>query len=323
VALDEMTGGDVLIAPSTSLAHIAALPVIVGTDDAVIVDQFAHASLYTATRLIRGAHSEILPHDRLDMLADRVASLSKSHPNVWYVLDGLYSMRGDLAPIGKLAKLLAEYPRLRLYIDDAHCTSWVGQHGRGYSLGQFADRSRVVVALSLNKAFSAAGGAIVFSDAATRDKVRYAGGPMLFSGGIQPPMLGAAVASAKLHLTPELHELQRKLRARIERVHDQADALGIPLASTDPTPIAFIPCGAHEVAFSLCHRLRERGVYVAAAVFPGVPYNKSGLRLTVSLHNSEKESDQVMEMIADEIRDIPAMAKMRDSHPRKAATKIG
>ena len=136
------------------------------------------------------------------MLADRVAALSQKHATVWYALDGLYSMRGDFAPLEELSHLLAKFPSLHLYIDDAHCTSWTGTHGRGYTLERMVDRSRIVVALSLNKAFSAAGGALVFPSAELRERVRLAGGPMLFSGGIQPPMLGAAVASAHLHLSP-------------------------------------------------------------------------------------------------------------------------
>jgi 7-keto-8-aminopelargonate synthetase-like enzyme len=309
--LEEMTGGHVLIAPSTTLAHIAALPVLVEPTDAVIVDQFAHASLYTGAKLIRGAPAEILPHNRLDMLADRVVELSKAHKKVWYLLDGLYSMRGDFAPLDDLARLLRELPQLHLYVDDAHCTSWTGKHGRGYTLDRMPDRDRVVVALSLNKAFSAAGGAVVLPSAAQRDAIRWFGGPMLFSGGIQPPMLGAAVASARLHLTSEFDELQRRLRSRIERVHAMAGKLGVPLASDDLTPIAFVPCGRHEFSFSLCHALRRRGFYIAAAVFPAVPYNKSGLRLTISLHNDDRDTDRVMEAIAEEIARIPEIRTIR------------
>ena len=306
-ALEEMTGGHVLIAPSTTLAHIAALPVLVEPSDAVIVDQFAHASIYTAAKLIHGAHTEILPHNRLDMLADRVGALSKAHKKVWYLLDGLYSMRGDFAPLEDLSRLVRDLPQLHLYVDDAHCTSWTGTHGRGYTLEKIPDRDRVVVALSLNKAFSAAGGAVVLPSSSQRDKIRWIGGPMLFSGAIQPPMLGAAVASARIHLRRDFDELQQRLLKRIERVHALASTLGVPLASDDLTPIAFIPCGVHDAAFSLCHALRRRGFYIAAAVFPAVPYNKSGLRLTISLHNDERDTERVMEALAEEIGRIPEM----------------
>lgn len=309
--LGRMTEGHALVTPSTTLGHIAALPVLVGMGDALLVDQFAHASIFTAAKLIRGAHTEILPHNRLDMLAERIEALSKVHGTVWYALDGLYSMRGDFAPLAALLEMLHAFPTLHLYIDDAHCTSWTGQHGRGHALDSIRHRERVVVALSLNKAFSAAGGALIFPSAGLKDRVRLAGGPMLFSGGIQPPMLGAAVASARLHVTPEFVDLQRRLLARIRRVHELAETLNVPFASDDLTPIAFIPCGRHKVTFALCHAMRRRGVYIAPAVFPGVPYHKSGLRLTMSLHNSDADADQVMAALSEEIGLIPEMKERR------------
>ncbi len=68
-------------------------------------------------------------------------------------------MRGDFAPYAELRALLDRYPQLYLYVDDAHATSWYGKHGRGAALMELGTHERVVVALSLNKAFSAAGGA--------------------------------------------------------------------------------------------------------------------------------------------------------------------
>jgi 7-keto-8-aminopelargonate synthetase-like enzyme len=66
---------------------------------------------------------------------------------VWYIEDGLYSMLGDFAPFDELKQLLDKHPKLRLYIDDAHSTSWLGQHGRGVALEHSARDERVVVAL--------------------------------------------------------------------------------------------------------------------------------------------------------------------------------
>ena len=78
----------------------------------------------------------------------------------------------------------------------------------------------MIAACSLNKSFAAAGGAIVFPDAEMRRRVRTAGGPMIFSGPIQPPLLGAAIQSAKIHLSDELPVLQAALRERIELFTD-------------------------------------------------------------------------------------------------------
>jgi 7-keto-8-aminopelargonate synthetase-like enzyme len=317
--LQSIAGGYPLVAPSTTLGHIAAIPVLVEPGDAVLVDQFAHASVHTAAALIRTAPVELVRHNRVDALERKIAQLAKTHRRVWYLLDGLYSMLGDFAPLPRVAPLLEKFPELHLYIDDAHATSWHGTNGRGYALEQFSDRSRVVVTLSLNKAFAAGGAALVFATEKDRSLVRRCGGPMLFSGSLQPALLGAAVASAKFHLQPEFSDLQRALLDRIRLVLSLADELRVPVASKDPTPIFFVRGGAPAVTFGLAQALRAKGLYVCTSVFPAVPQNQSGIRFTVSLHNTESDIRYLMETLAVEANraglDVGA-----SSGPRLAAT---
>jgi 7-keto-8-aminopelargonate synthetase-like enzyme len=309
--LEAMTGGKAIVASSATLVHLAALPALITTRDAVIIDRLAHASIHTACALLRNIKQEVLPHNRMDMLATRVAELSTTHDRVWYLLDGIYSMSGMFAPMDALVKLLEEFPKLHLYADDAHCTSWLGTHGRGFTLEKIEDRSRVIVTLSLNKAFSAGGGALIVPSDEFRDRVRFAGAAMMFSGPIQPPMLGAAAASAKLHLQPEFAALQRTLHERIRRVHELAKQHDVVLATDDLTPIVFIPCGLDTAMYALFHALREQGYYVAPAVFPAVPRDRAGLRLTVSLHNSPEDVERFMEILGASIRRIPAIVEFQ------------
>jgi 7-keto-8-aminopelargonate synthetase-like enzyme len=294
-----MTDGYPLVAPSTTLGHIAALPVLVKPGDAVVVDQFAHASLQTAVGLLRSHSVELVRHSRLELLDRKVARLARQHRIVWYILDGMYSMSGDLAPMADLAQLLAKYDCLHLYVDDAHSTSWYGKHGRGLTLQALADRRRVVVALSLNKAFSAGGGALIFPNPEDRARVRRCGGPMLFSGPIPPPMLGAALASAQLHLEPQFAQLQTELLARVNLVHHLAQIHDVPLATTDRTPVFFVKCGFVDRAIELAQALHSRGFYVCPSVFPAVPLNQSGIRFTVSLHNTEEDIRLLLEALAE------------------------
>jgi 7-keto-8-aminopelargonate synthetase-like enzyme len=207
-------------------------------------------------------------------------------------------MLGDFAPYDALHFLLDKYPQLHLYVDDAHATSWLGPHGRGSALSQLADCDRMLVALSLNKAFSAAGGAIVYPNRAMRQRVRECGGPMLFSGPIQPPLLGAALAAAKLHMEPEFAELQHDLTDRIDAVNSLCDRLGIPLVNHEPSPIFFVRCGPVEDTFRLLHALREAGFFACAGMFPAVPHNKSGPRFTVSTHNTYADIHDFLDAFA-------------------------
>jgi 7-keto-8-aminopelargonate synthetase-like enzyme len=297
-ALAQITGGFPVIAASTSLGHISTLPVIVEPRDAVLIDMMAHASVHTAASLLRGVPVIPIHHSDLTVLEDQLKTLSSSHRKVWYLLDGLYSMRGDFAPIDALLSLAEKYPALHLYIDDAHSTTWTGTHGRGYALEKIQDRSRVVVALSLNKAFGAGGGAMIFPTQEQANLVRRSGGPMVFSGALQPPLLGAAVASARLHLSPELGQLQAQLMQRLELTVKLAHELHVPLGVESLNPVFFLRGGSTKNCFSLVNSLRARGACVCAAMFPIVPRGNAGARFTITLHNTPEDINTLMGWLA-------------------------
>ena len=283
--LEEIAGRPILVTASTSLAHMSALPSLITDDDHIIIDQFAHASLHTAVQLVPEVPMEILRHSRMDQLDARLTQLRGKARKVWYIIDGLYSMLGDFAPFEDLRRLLDMHDHLRLYIDDAHSTSWLGKRGRGAALDHFADDERVVVALSLNKAFSAAGGLLALPNRDMVNRVRRCGGPMLFSGPIQPPMLGAAVGSARLHVSKEFPALQADLAARLQLCANAMAGTKLPHSAGEPSPIFQAPCDSPRVAFKAADLLRQRGYYCCVCVFPAVPMNRPGLRFTVTRHN--------------------------------------
>jgi len=298
-ALDQITGRSTLVAPSTTLAHLAALPVLVSDDDVVLIDQFAHASLHMATDLLKGTIVERIRHNRMDLLEERINAHGRAGRRTWYICDGVYSMLGDFADFGALAALLDRYPQLHVYVDDAHAMSWTGKHGRGAALSHLGDSDRVVVALSLNKAFSAAGGALALPSPSVRTQIRRCGGPMVFSGPIQPPMLGAAVASAQLHLDGGFSSLQAELQERMAAAKDAIARFDVPVATTDWTPIFMVQFEAVRAAQHAVRELRERGIYCCLSTFPAVPMDKPSLRFTVSRHNSVAEIEEFVAQLAD------------------------
>jgi 7-keto-8-aminopelargonate synthetase-like enzyme len=110
-------------------------------------------------------------------------------------------------------------------------------------------------------------------------------------------MLGAAVAAAELHLAPEHEGLQQQLLGRIDNVIASARSRGVPLASTDRTPIFYVPCGDARRAIGLSQRLRELGIYACTSVFPAVSEREAGIRFTVSLHNTDDDVAQLMQAL--------------------------
>jgi 7-keto-8-aminopelargonate synthetase-like enzyme len=296
-ALERVTGRCMMVAPSTTLAHLAALPVLVGDRDLVLIDQFAHASLHMATDLVADVPIELLRHSRMDLLEKKLLEAGDRFERVWYLCDGVYSMLGDFAPFEGLADLLRRYPKLNLYVDDAHAVSWMGRHGRGAALAHLGEHARVIAALSLNKAFGAVGGALAFPSEELRARVRRCGGPMLFSGPVAPAGLGAGLASARLHLTSELEAMQEELRERVAYARSALEAGGLSLATGDATPILVVHYDSAPIAQQVVGALRERGFFTCISTFPAVPINKPSLRFTVSRHNSIADIQAMVEAL--------------------------
>ena len=299
--LEEIFGGPVLTAPSTTLAHLTTLPVLVGDRDAVLLDQKVHESVQVAASLLsaQGTHLERVRHSRVDLIESRVRDLASRCERIWYCCDGVYSMQGDLAPIPELLELRDAHEQLHLYVDDAHGTSWSGLRGCGTVLNRLRSRDRVFVAVSLNKSFAAAGGAVVFPSAESRDRVRARGGPTRYSGPIQPPMLGAALASARIHLSDALPCLQQELRERMRLRNQLAAELKLPLVSNDQTPLGYIGLGPLGVTAKLMQYLLAEGVYANPATYPAVPANASGIRFTVTRHHTLEDVRYLLERVGE------------------------
>jgi len=311
--LEKLFGGHVLATPTTTLGHIAALPVLIHKGDAVIIDQMAHNSMQTAAKLVQadGVPVETLLHCNLELLEERIIELSKRHRHVWYLTDGVYSMFGDLAPVKELGELLNRHEQLHLYFDDAHGMSWTGKHGRGYVLDNLSIQQRMVVATSLCKAYGAGGGALIFPDERMHRRVKNCGGPMIFSGPIQPPMLGAAIASARIHLSSEINRLQTELQDRIALCNRLLKIYEIPIASSSQSPIFYIKVGHPYLAGDMAKCLLDEGFYTNHAVYPVVSRRKSGIRFTITRHHSFEDIYGLVSTIA---RILP---KFREKSSRK------
>ncbi|MCA9610551.1 MAG: aminotransferase class I/II-fold pyridoxal phosphate-dependent enzyme, partial [Myxococcales bacterium] len=304
--LSEIFGGYAVTCQTTTLAHQAAFDVFLTERDAIVLDHQVHFSVQRAATLARagGARVELVRHEELERAVDVVRELAPHHRTVWFATDGITSMYGDLAPVELLQEILDVADNVRLYVDDAHGMSWCGERGRGSILSRFPLNERIVVATSLAKAYGAGGAALVFSDEAERERVRLCGGPMVFSGPLQPPLLGAALASAKLHLTPELDELQAQLAERVAYANRRVIEAGLPLLVDNEVPILFIRCGLPRVSAEVAQRLSQDGVYVNVSMYPSVPMRRSGIRCGITVTHSHEDIDALVAALQ---RHLPAV----------------
>jgi 7-keto-8-aminopelargonate synthetase-like enzyme len=301
--LEKIFGKPVILTASVTLGHISNIPVLIGDNDVVILDSQVHDSVQTATQLLksRNVAIEMIRHNRLDMLEERIKKLQAKHDKIWYLADGVYSMYGDFAPVKELKDLADKYGQLHLYIDDAHGMSWAGGNGCGYVLSQIPYHPKLFIATSTNKAFAAAGGVLVFPDEQSQRLVRNCGKTLIFSGPIQPPMLGAVVASAKIHLSREIYDLQDELQKKIAFFNHTAKLYNLPLINESKSPINFIGVGKPETGYNMVKRLMNLGFFVNLSVFPSVSYNNTGLRIPLTRHHSFEDIDNVLKAIAEQL----------------------
>jgi 7-keto-8-aminopelargonate synthetase-like enzyme len=298
-----------VVVTSTTLGHLSFMSVMVQPGDVLILDQQVHNSVQLAALTAQGK-AQLVPtrHNdmgRLEQMVQRY--LAKPETNrVWYCGDGIYSMYGDAAPVADLLGVLERHERFYCYLDDAHGMSTQGHHGRGYVLScQDPLHPRMVVAVSLYKGFGIGGGAaLVFPNREWRDMVQSCGATMIFSGPISPPMLGAGIASAKIHLSPEIVTLQEELAARVKLFHQVAANMGIELLSSELSPVQYVLVGEFDRVLPVAKAVMDDGFFVSCCAYPAVAKNHSGLRLTLSRHVSETDIHAVLGSIRRALRDV-------------------
>lgn len=309
--LASMMGMPVTLAPTTTLMHLAALPVLIRSGDIAVIDAYTHASVQSALTHVRAAGVEVVtvPHRDPAALTEAVHRAAESVPGrVWYLPDGVFSMHGDLAPFATISALLDEVPQLHVYVDDAHGFSWQGSNGSGVAVDALGVRDRVVVAAGLSKSFAATGGVLASADPGLVDLVELCGAPLSFGGPIPPAALGAGLASARIHLSDEHGSLRRALAERIAWVDHLASQAGITFASRDVSPIRYVEVRSVGTMFRIVEGMKEQGFYVNGAMFPIVPQGHAGIRFTITLD----VSDVQVEGMIDRLRALLA-AEMGES----------
>lgn len=299
--LEKIFGGYCVITPTTTLGHIANIPVLIDDKDAIIMDQQVHNSVQTAVQIVkaRGVHTELVRHNRMDLLEERIKELRSKHKKIWYMADGIYSMFGDCTPIDEIYSLMNQYPEFYFYVDDAHGMSIHGKHGRGFVLSNHDIHPKMALATSLNKAFATGGGVLVYGDMELARKVGTVGGPLLSSGPMQPSALGAAIVSARIHLSDEIILLQELLKQNIEFTIKMLKKYNLPVISKAGAAIFFVGVSLPKLGHNLVKRMMDAGYYVNLGVFPTVPMKQTGIRFTITLLHTFDEIENMVATLAE------------------------
>lgn len=304
---EKMYGIPPIIAKNSTLGHLAIIPTLVRDEDAVIMDHQVHWSVQNACQLLklRGIPVEMIRHSNLEMLEDKIRQLTTRSNKIWYMADGVYSMFGDYAPIPELLALTQKYNQLNLYFDDVHGMSWKGKNGIGFIFDAIKELpENCIVVSTLSKTFGASGATLFCRNQKLRDKIKNFGGPLTFSAQLEPASVAAAIASADIHLSPEIELRQKDLADKIAYFNQLLSNGKLPIISKNDSPVFFLGMGTPVTAYNFVQRLFREGFYLNLGIYPAVPIKNTGIRITLSSHN--------------QIEDIKALAEAMEYHFPKA-----
>lgn len=289
----KMYATPIIITKNSTLGHLGVIPSAVADQDAIILDHQVHWSVQSAVKVLktRSIPIDMIRHNHLEMLEDRIRKLSSKHRRIWYMADGVYSMFGDVSPIADLLDLCNKYPQLHLYFDDVHGMSWIGKNGTGYVLDNLREQlpEQILLFGTLSKTFGASGSVLTCSNAKMYAKIKNFGGPLTFSAQLEPASVAAAIASAKIHLSPEIYSLQADLGERIAYFNMLLGQANLPLVEKNNSPVFYIGTGMPVTGYNFVNRMMQEGYFVNLGLFPAVPVKNTGVRITISRHNQKQE----------------------------------
>jgi len=267
----------------TNLGTISAL---LGRNDLAILDKYDHASIIDGCRLSFGQVKKFRHNDMKDL--ERALEGAKGKGKL-IVVDGIFSMEGDIADLPSIVKLAKAYGA-RLMVDDAHAIGVLGQGGRG-TAEHFALEDQVDLIMGTYSKSLAAIGGFVAGSREVINFIKHIGRSMIFSASL-PPALVASVSTA-LDIIEEQPQLRNQLWKNTHKMLKGYKMLGYD-TGTSETPIIPIIIKDSMKVYEMCKLLFENGVFVNAVVSPAVPPGRELLRTSYMATHTEEQLDRVL-----------------------------
>lgn len=284
---------DAIVFSTGYQANLGLLSALAGPGDVVLLDADCHASIYDGCRL-GGAETIRFRHNSAQDLATRLRRLGSRAANALVVVEGIYSMLGDLAPLQEIVSVKREFG-CYLMVDEAHSLGVLGERGCGLveEQGVMADVDFIMGTFS--KSLGSAGGFCV-SNLAELDLIRYASRPYIFTASPSPATI-ASTRCALRKLASGGH-LRRRLHDNAERLHAGLSSLGYTLGAP-PSPVVAVVLENRLEALKFWHGLLLRGVYINVMLPPVTPNGASLMRCSVSAAHTTEQIDRVCAAFAD------------------------
>jgi 8-amino-7-oxononanoate synthase len=283
---------DAMVFTTGYQANLGTLAGLAGRDDHLLLDADSHASIYDGARL-SGAQVTRFRHNSPDDLYRRLGLLADRPGDKLIVVEGIYSMLGDVAPLKEIAAVKRETGAF-LLVDEAHSLGVLGAQGRGLTEAAGVEGDVDFVVGTFSKSLGGIGG-FCASDMPGFDVLRVTARAYMFSASL-PPSITAGVAQA-FDVMAARPELRHALARNADALYGGLRAAGFLLGPT-PSPIVSVRLGRPEAAIAFWNALLSRGLYVNLALPPATPTREALLRTSVSAAHTEAEIRFAVETIA-------------------------
>jgi 8-amino-7-oxononanoate synthase len=309
---DWMGSEDAIVYTTGYLANTGAIGTLLDPGDTVVCDSGDHASILDAVALSR-ARVRPFRHNRLDKLETMLSRAESDGGGVLVVVDGLFSMEGDLSPLPDVAALCREHGA-RLMVDEAHAVGVLGELGRGASELLDCEDDVDIRMGTFSKSLASCGGFIAGPHDVI-DFLRVQSRSFMFTAAAVPAAMGAALGALRIIRSDEGAEMRAKVLDNARYLHDGLAQLGygvmepnrLPDGSDLITPIVPVLVGDDWKAVLLWKALYDAGVYVNVAIYPAVQRGGALLRTSVMASHEREHLDQALAIFERVKGEVEAM----------------
>lgn len=270
--------------------NLGVISALVAKGEYVFGDKSNHASIVEGCLLTQGKFLRFA-HKDMAALENRIQKVEPDSGKL-IVVDGVFSMEGDIIQLPEICRIADKYGA-SVMVDDAHAIGVLGKNGAG-TASHFGLTDKVHLIMgTFSKSLASLGGFIA-SDSETIDYLKHHSRALIFSASMSPANAAAVLAALKIMIAEP--ERMAQLWRNTHRMRDGLLALGYKLGKSE-TPILPVYCGNLMVAFKLCKRLQEEGLFVNPVVSPAVPPGEELIRISLMATHTDKQVDFALEKL--------------------------
>ncbi|MBF4694699.1 glycine C-acetyltransferase [Fusibacter ferrireducens] len=280
----------VMVFQSGFNCNAGTIQAITDKGDLIISDELNHASIIDGVKLSK-ADKAVFKHSDMAHLEDILKEKRDQYANVLIITDGVFSMDGDIAKLPEIVALAEKYSAMT-YVDDAHGSGVLGEHGRG-TVDHFGLHGRVDFSIgTLSKALGVIGGYVAGSQT-MKEWLSHRGRPILFSTSLPPAALGALIEGVNMLIDSDEYSI--KLWDNAKYFKENLGKLGFNTGKSE-TPITPVIIGDEAKAMAFSKQLLENGVFVSPIVFPTVPKGTGRVRCMVTAGHTKEQLKKAVEV---------------------------